>query len=79
MDGKSGEKCCYPKRKRLGWLPNPLIFIGGDDETRTRDLRRDRPPINSYLTLSSPQMLLDDINIISKVFAGSVIRKGFGK
>jgi len=24
-------------------------------------------------------MLLDDINIISKVFAGSVIRKGFGK
>ena len=44
VDGKLGGKGCPPKRKGLGWLPNPLIFPnGGDDETRTRDLRRDRP------------------------------------
>ena len=30
-------------KKGLAGSANPLIFCGGDDETRTRDLRRDRP------------------------------------
>jgi hypothetical protein len=33
---------CYGE-KGLGTCPNPFFFSGGDDETRTRDLRRDRP------------------------------------
>ena len=32
-----------PKKKDLEFSPKSLILHGGDDETRTRDLRRDRP------------------------------------
>ena len=31
------------KKKDLEFLLNPLSYCGGSDETRTRDLRRDRP------------------------------------
>jgi hypothetical protein len=36
-------------------------------------------PLSQTLKSSSPQMTLEDIEIISAVLAGSAIREGFGK
>jgi hypothetical protein len=50
-----------PKEKGLSQSAKPLIILGGDDETRTHDLRRDRPEGISYPIL--PEHL--KIHIIS--------------
>jgi predicted DNA-binding transcriptional regulator YafY len=39
---KWGWKIMPPKEKDLGVAAQVLVFTGGDDEARTRDLRRDR-------------------------------------
>ena len=35
--------CCFFLKKKGSWIAPATLYTGGADETRTRDLRRDRP------------------------------------
>jgi len=41
-DDIAAKGCHVGIKKGAGNIPSPSLFGGGDDETRTRDLRRDR-------------------------------------